>query len=97
MKPASIGPSPSPQPGSGWTMERRVQFLRCLADKGDVRHACARVGLSRQSVYKLRGRDPGFARVWDAALEVAREARIRRLLAALGGRRARVSPCGIGR
>jgi|SRR5688572_19133546 hypothetical protein len=76
----------------GWTLERRVQFLRCLAEKGGVRRACAQVGLSRQGAYKLRARNPEFARIWDAALVAAREARIERLLAALPGTTRRIPP-----
>jgi hypothetical protein len=82
---------------AGWTLERRVRFLRHLADSGNVRAACAEVGLSRQSVYKLRRHDPRFAFMWNSALEVARDVRIRRYVARLEARRAGVSPCGIGR
>ena len=90
-------PTMGPADDGGWTRERRVRFLRCLADTGNVRRACAAVGLSRQSVYKLRCRDAEFGRVWSVAVEVARETRIRRYLAALGARPAGVSPCGIER
>jgi hypothetical protein len=41
---------------------------------GDVRAAAAACGLSRQSVYKLRRREPGFAAEWDAALARRHEA-----------------------
>jgi hypothetical protein len=34
--------------GPGWTPERKVAFLDHLAQKGNVRAACARVGLSRE-------------------------------------------------
>lgn len=67
----------------GWTAERIAQFLECLCDKADVRGACARVGLSRQAAYKLRRRDPVFALAWDVALQVALDARVRRLVDAL--------------
>jgi hypothetical protein len=92
--------TPTPHlPHSGWTLPRQVQFLRCLSEKGDVRFACARVGLSRQSAYKLRRRNAEFAYLWNFALEVAREARIARLLAALPGvtRRAASAPPGATR
>lgn len=69
--------------GGGWTRARQVQFLRCLADKGDVRLACADVGLSRQSVYKLRRRNPEFARLWSMAAEVARDRKASTRVAAL--------------
>ena len=88
----------SPEPAAaGWTRERQGRFLRHLADTGNVRAACAEVGLSRQSVYKLRRHNPQFAFIWNSALEVARDARIRRYVAALEARREGVSPCGIGR
>jgi hypothetical protein len=51
---------------------RKVRFLDHLAAKGDVRAACARVGMSRTSAYLLRRRDGAFARGWAAALVLAR-------------------------
>jgi hypothetical protein len=91
-------PTFSPEPAApGWTLERRVRFLRHPAETGNVRAACAEVGLSRQSVYKLRRHDRQFAFMWNSALEVARDVRIRRYVAALEARREGVSPCGIGR
>ncbi|HYD24725.1 MAG TPA: hypothetical protein VEB68_08000 [Croceibacterium sp.] len=67
----------------GWTPDRMMGFLECLCEKPDVGRACARVGLSRQSAYKLRRRDPLFAAAWQVALQVAHEARLRRAMAAL--------------
>jgi hypothetical protein len=58
----------------GWTPERRKLFLGFLARGLDVRRACAGVRLSRQAAYKLRRREPEFARAWDAALRSARQA-----------------------
>ena len=57
----------------GWTPERKARFLDCLAEKGNVRVACGRVGLSQQAAYVLRRRDAQFARGWAAALALARE------------------------
>jgi hypothetical protein len=58
---------------AGWTPARRVRFLELLQVSGDVR-ACARAcGLSAQSAYKLRRRDPLFARSWKAAVLLARD------------------------
>lgn len=54
----------------GWTPERQGDFLGYLAETGSVSAACARVGMSRNSAYKLR-RKPNaesFAAAWDAAL-----------------------------
>jgi hypothetical protein len=53
-----------------WTDVRQAHFLGWLAETGSVSAACARVGISRNSAYKLRGK-PGaesFAAAWDAAL-----------------------------
>ena len=52
----------------GWTEARRAKLIECLSATPDVRRACIAVGLSRQSAYRLRDRDPDFAAVWDEAL-----------------------------
>jgi hypothetical protein len=57
----------------GWTAARKAQFLESLAGHGNVRAACARVGLSREAAYRLRRRDALFARAWAAAQLRARE------------------------
>jgi hypothetical protein len=59
-------------PHTSWTDARKVAFLHYLSEKGDVRAACARVGMSRTSAYLLRRRDRVFAQGWGAALVVAR-------------------------
>ena len=59
---------------NGWTAARRERFLASLVLKPDVRRACRAVGLSRQSAYRLRGRDAAFAAAWDQALCRAHEA-----------------------
>lgn len=56
----------------GWSRERKVRFLDHLSVKGNVRNACAIVGMSREAAYRLRRRDPLFARGWSAALALAR-------------------------
>ena len=61
-----------PQLASGWTPERKTRFLDHLAHKGNVRAACKSVGLSREAAYRLRRRDPMFARGWSAAMVLAR-------------------------
>lgn len=63
---------PAPLRGrhDGWTAERQADFLGYLGETGSVSIACARVGMSRNSAYKLR-RKPhaeSFAAAWDAAL-----------------------------
>jgi hypothetical protein len=57
----------------GWTAQARSAFLASLAACGTVRTAAASVNLSAQAAYKLRARDPGFARSWDAAIAIARD------------------------
>ncbi|WP_121114568.1 hypothetical protein [Croceibacterium ferulae] len=54
------------------TPERQVQFLSVLATNGNVRAACAAVGTSAHTAYKLRRRNPLFARGWAGALAAAR-------------------------
>lgn len=56
----------------GWTPFSRRLFLQVLAETGRVGTACAYTGLTRQSAYALRARDPVFAAGWDAACELAR-------------------------
>ena len=57
-----------------FTPDRRVRFLHHLATTGNVRRACAAVGVSPQSAYVHTRRDPAFAAGWDAALLLARDA-----------------------
>jgi hypothetical protein len=59
-------------PHNAFTPERRVRFCDALAVAGNVRAACAQVGVSAEAAYKARRRDPLFARAWDAALVLAR-------------------------
>lgn len=60
-------------PHHAWDAARKVRFLHYLAEKGDVRAAAASAGMSRQSAYMLRRRDPVFAQGWAAALVLARQ------------------------
>lgn len=54
----------------GWTPQRQADFLGHLGETGSVSAACARVGMSRNSAYKLRRKPQAesFAAAWDAAL-----------------------------
>jgi hypothetical protein len=56
----------------GWTPFARRLFLEVLAETGRVSTACEYAGLTKQSAYALRARDPLFAAGWDAACEIAR-------------------------
>ena len=55
---------------NGWSPARQAAFLGYLAETGAVSAACARVGMSRESAYRLRRRAgaESFAAAWDAAL-----------------------------
>lgn len=80
MERASTTPKPR---HDGWTRERRRRFLEFLAAGRDISLACRGTGLSRQAAYKLRRRDPAFAREWGAALQRARDASANAFLAML--------------
>jgi hypothetical protein len=55
----------------GWTVERQIAFVEKLADCGSITAACKHVGMSRESVRKLRRRPWGrsFRDACDAALD----------------------------
>jgi hypothetical protein len=57
----------------GWTAARQVEFLRCLSTTGSVTQAARRVGMSRDSAYRLRQHPAAtaFAQGWQAALASA--------------------------
>ncbi len=61
-----------PGPDPYLTPERQAQFCEHLSHNGNVRSACARVGVSTNSAYRARRRFPDFARLWDAAILLAR-------------------------
>jgi hypothetical protein len=56
---------PSPQPR--WTPDRQCAFLRFLDRTRSPSRSAALVGMSRESAYRCRGRDPAglFALLWD--------------------------------
>lgn len=66
--------TPGPTRHDGWDPARKLRFLERLAACGNVRAACASVGMSRETAYALRRRDALFARGWNVALLLAREA-----------------------
>ncbi|PZT87914.1 MAG: hypothetical protein DI637_08570 [Citromicrobium sp.] len=61
-------------PARGWTPERKMLFLDCLASSGNARAACRRIGLSAESAYRQRRKDALFARAWAAAVVLGRDA-----------------------
>jgi hypothetical protein len=80
---ADIVPAPQPAPEfdiaptrkrhAGWTAERQRKFIEHLALTGHVGEACAVVGVSSSSAYRLKNK-PGaesFSRAWDAAIRMS--------------------------
>ncbi|MXP09828.1 hypothetical protein [Pseudoblastomonas halimionae] len=57
---------------TAFTLERRVAFIDALAQRGDVRAAARRAGVSHQTVYRARRACARFRRCWDAARLAAR-------------------------
>ena len=56
----------------GWDGAGMAIFIGTLAETGVVTLACRACGMSAKSAYALRHRDPLFAKVWEAALSMAR-------------------------
>jgi hypothetical protein len=74
-----------PDPSYHWTTRKACVFIGALAALGRVGEAASRVGMSRQSAYRLRrrlGEGSVFARAWDTAVEESRGKRRERRLAA---------------
>jgi hypothetical protein len=75
MQPAkTCRPVPEPCRRDGWTADRQLGFLENLARTRSVSAAAAAVGMSRESAYRLRRRDPAglFAAAWDRAMGAGR-------------------------
>lgn len=73
----AFAPVPLRARADGWTPMRQAAFLAALALTGSVCAAARRVGLARETAYRLR-RKPGagsFAAAWDAVLGRAAPAR----------------------
>jgi len=51
-----------------WTLAKREKFLSVLAATANVRFAATSVGMGEPGAYRLRKRDPGFAKAWGEAL-----------------------------
>lgn len=64
--------APTRKRHAGWTAERQRRFIEHLALTGNVGEACAIVGVSSSSAYRLRNKAgaESFARGWDAALRL---------------------------
>jgi len=70
-------PAPTRKQHAGWTAQRQRDFVAALLDGLSPGAAAVRVGLSRQSAYRLRERAgaEAFAAAWDRAQESARRLR----------------------
>ena len=69
--PVPFEPVPVRYRHDGWTAERQIAFIEKLADCGSISAAAKHVGMSRESVRKLRRRPCGrpFRDACDAALD----------------------------
>jgi transposase len=65
-------PVPLRARADGWTPLRQAEFIGHLAETRSVAAAAAKVGMARETAYRLRRRygAEGFAAAWDAALGV---------------------------
>lgn len=79
-KPPFFSPVPLRARRDGWTIERQCGFLAHLYVTGSVGLAAARVGMSRNSAYRLRMREGAqeFAAAWDHVLTAPGTGRIAR-------------------
>ena len=61
-------PVPLRARADGWTPERQAGFIGLLAETGSVAEAARRVGMTRESAWRLRRRvgAESFAHAWDA-------------------------------
>lgn len=54
-----------------FTLKKRKKFLLALEDTGNVTEAATQVGITRQTVYGARRRDPAFAKLMEESAGVA--------------------------
>jgi hypothetical protein len=64
---SAFAPVPLRRRAGGWTPMKQAAFLAALALTGCVREAARRVGMSRETAYRLRAKPGGesFADAWD--------------------------------
>lgn len=55
----------------GLSAVRKRAFLRALSDTGEIQKACARVGVSQQTVWAVKRRSPEFAAACEKALRIS--------------------------
>ena len=65
--------APTRKRHAGWTAERQRKFIEHLSLTGHVGEACAVVGVSSSSAYRLKNKAgaDSFSSAWDAALRMA--------------------------
>ena len=61
----------SRQRADGWTPEVQQDFIVALIEHGSIRVAARTVDRAVTSAYRLRAREPAFAKAWDAARTMA--------------------------
>ncbi|MFA7596703.1 MAG: hypothetical protein WCY92_10125 [Novosphingobium sp.] len=68
----SFTPVPVRARRDGWTPERQARFLGWLAQTGCVAKAAAKLGMARETAYRLRRREGAgsFAHAWDAVMTI---------------------------
>lgn len=67
--PLDFAPAPVRHRHDGWTAERQRAFIAALAETGCVSEACAEVGITPRSAYRLRehASAAAFRTAWDHA------------------------------
>ncbi len=55
----------------GMSAVRKRAFLRALSETGEIRQACARVGVSQQTMWAVKRRSPEFAAACEKALRIS--------------------------
>ena len=84
-----------PMRRDGWTVERQLAFLEILSRTRSVTKAARAAGMSRESAYRLRARDPHglFAAAWARAFRA--RAAVSGVEVVEGHIRAIAAACGI--
>lgn len=72
-EPPAFAPVPVKPRHDGWTAERQRAFIVALAETGCVSEACAEVGITPRSAYRLREHAgaESFRSAWDHATAMA--------------------------
>ncbi|MBA3527276.1 MAG: LysR family transcriptional regulator [Sphingomonas sp.] len=80
----------------GWTAASQLRFLEALARTRSVSRAARAAGMSRESAYRLRKREPRglFAAIWESAMGAGRT-HLTRAEIDEGHRRAIAAACAV--